>query len=723
MLKPKFGECLQDWLSRALAGGMTMSEASAVWNKTYGLAANEKGVVALAGPATITLAEGEDGGEEKPSRFEILANTGKIIDFGWYRFVIQLSGVRANSKFPALLQHRVDQIVGTADEYSADDNGLYVKGAFSKVTSFAEQVLGLAREGFPWQASIQIRAKVIRELAAGETYKVNGRTVEGPLEIWTESEMGEVSFVAFGADPDTAAVAMGARPGTNNHQTEESIMNILKLARRLLKLAADSTDAEVLKTLGLAQGATDDQVEAALEMKLADKAKTAQPGQAAQLAGDAVAKAVKDAMVQLAAEQAEARKTITQLCDTYKCGDLKTALLSEGVSVETARERIMAHLSSGNRPLGGIISMGATDTAKLHKAIVDGLSLQSGVKLEKPADGYEEFRGMTLSGLAAFILSRQGVNVFSMSKSQIADKVFSLSGIGGTSVSDFASIFRDVAGKKLQAAYMEAPATWRPWVNVIPAPDFKTIYGVSLSEAPSLELIGENGEYRTGNFKDRQETYSVATYGKIVRLTRQMIVNDDLRAFTRIPQLFGAAARRKEADIVYNLLLANPTMSDNVALFHADHGNLEAASKGEIDSDKLSLARAAMRKQKGINGSLIDVQPRFVLVPVAQETKAEILIRSVTLPVANQPAGTMNPWQNLTPIAEPRLDANSTKAWYLTGDPNQVDTIEVAYLDGNEQPYMAEHEEFSTDAIGMKVRHDIGAGVMDHVGFYKNPGQ
>ena len=76
----------------------------------------------------------------------------------------------------------------------------------------------------------------------------------------------------------------------------------------------------------------------------------------------------------------------------------------------------------------------------------------------------------------------------------------------------------------------------------------------------------------------------------------------------------------------------------------------------------------------------------------------------------------------LTPIAEPRLDADSETAWYLVGNPNQVDTVEVAYLEGEEQPYTDEQPLFEQDAIGFKIRHDFGCGVMDHVGFYKNAG-
>ena len=177
--------------------------------------------------------------------------------------------------------------------------------------------------------------------------------------------------------------------------------------------------------------------------------------------------------------------------------------------------------------------------------------------------------------------------------------------------------------------------------------------------------------------------------------------------------------------MIYSLLTSNPTMNDNKALFHADRGNLEgtAGNKTAPTSDSLSAARTAMRKFKGPKGAVLDIQPRTILVPLELETSTEILLRSAALPKAEMSAGVHNPWAGrLQPIAEPRLSAKSTTGWYLVGDPSQVDTIEVAFLDGREEPEVFEDEKFETDAIRYKVRNVFGAGVMNWRGFYYNPG-
>ena len=130
-----------------------------------------------------------------------------------------------------------------------------------------------------------------------------------------------------------------------------------------------------------------------------------------------------------------------------------------------------------------------------------------------------------------------------------------------------------------------------------------------------------------------------------------------------------------------------------------------------------------MRSQRGLDGiGYFDPQPRFLIVPVYLETLAESLLASLVDPSKNNDA--TNPaWvRGLTLVADPRLDAASTTAWYLATDPNQVETVIRAYLAGSERPYLEEDDAFIRDVISHKARLDVGAGVIDYRGLYKNPG-
>ncbi len=531
----------------------------------------------------------------------------------------------------------------------------------------------------------------------------------------------------------TSTVSRQARVNNNKSMEEDDMDKKVRAILERLGLSKDATDEQAWAYLAdidlekIEAKEEKQQVKAELEKIPAPQGVQPQDGGRQDPQVDP-AQAAREAV------KAERQRVADIKAAVQKAGlDDRTAqhLIDKDFSLEQAQDTIktFAAMQQNNPPVGaGRIQVSSDERDKFRSAVIDGLGFRTGARPTEPVAGYEEFRGASIESIARICLERAGVDTRGMNtRDRIAREILKRSGAaGGFSTDDFTSIFLDVANKSLLKAYREAPNTWRPWVNVVSASDFKTIYGISLSEAPDLELVNESGEYKSGSMSDNQESYSVATYGKIIYLTRQMIVNDDLRAFTRLPQLMGMAARRKEGDLVWAKITANPNMNDGNALFSSNHSNLEAtaANKGTVSPDRLSTGRTKMRKQTGPNGSTLDIQPAFLAVPVEQETESEIILRSTALPETQQSSGVYNPWANrLQPIAEPRLSSNSTKAWYLIGDPGQVDTVEVAYLDGNEEPYTEEEVQFERDAVGYKIRHDFGCGIMEYRGFYKNPGE
>jgi hypothetical protein len=58
------------------------------------------------------------------------------------------------------------------------------------------------------------------------------------------------------------------------------------------------------------------------------------------------------------------------------------------------------------------------------------------------------------------------------------------------------------------------------------------------------------GEYTEGPMGEDSTAYKVEKFGRIVSLTWEVLVNDDLAAFLRIQPALGQAARRREADNV-----------------------------------------------------------------------------------------------------------------------------------------------------------------------------
>ena len=418
------------------------------------------------------------------------------------------------------------------------------------------------------------------------------------------------------------------------------------------------------------------------------------------------------------------RNAVQEMIDVAGVADLdggsfaRTLLDNPHTDRARASEQILKRLATENRPIGSGAHVGAEAPEKLRAAVTDGLLLRTGCRVETPAAGATEFRGRSLLGVCRELLESAGEVTRGLSRRQLVGRALTAG-----STSDFPLIMSGLVNKTMLDAYMSWPETWRQFVAVGDANDFRDMYTIKLSGAPDLKGIKENGEFERASFSESGETYRVVTKGLSTALTREMIINDDLRAFTTIPRLFGASAKRMEAAAVYSLITSNPLMSDGVALFAAGHNNITGTGTA-LSSGSLSVGRAAMRTQKGMAGESLNIMPAFLLTPVVQETEAEVILRSSSLPDKDMSSGVHNPWSGkLTPVTDPHLDDADESAWYMLAHPNQAPVIEVSWLEGDEQPYVEEDVKFLTGALEIGCRHDFGAGVVDHVGAYKNTGE
>nr|WP_249414898.1 ClpP-like prohead protease/major capsid protein fusion protein [Citrobacter freundii] len=323
------------------------------------------------------------------------------------------------------------------------------------------------------------------------------------------------------------------------------------------------------------------------------------------------------------------------------------------------------------------------------------------------------YNGMTLREYARMALTERGIGVSSYNPMQMVGMALT------HSTSDFGNILLDVANKALLQGWEEAAETFEQWTKKGQLSDFKTAHRVGLGGFPSLRKVREGAEYKHVTTGDKGESIALATYGEIFSITRQAIINDDLNQLTDVPMKMGRAAKGTIGDLVYAVLTDNVKLSDGKALFHADHANLSA---GAISVGSLDDARKMMRLQKE-GERFLNIRPAYMLVPVALETLANQTIKSASVKGADINSGINNPIQNFAEvIAEPRLDAKDSNAWYLAAAKGS-DTIEVAYLNGVDTPYIDQQEGFSTDGIATKVRIDAGVSPLDYRGLAKSTGK
>ncbi|EEQ1544993.1 Clp protease ClpP [Escherichia coli] len=380
-----------------------------------------------------------------------------------------------------------------------------------------------------------------------------------------------------------------------------------------------------------------------------------------------------------------------------------------GCSLEMARERLLNEMGKESSP--------TNKTTPAHIYAGNGNFVGDGIRQAMLARaGFADterdnaYNGMTLREWARMSLTERGIGVASYNPMQMV-------GLALThTTSDFGNILLDVSNKGLIKGWEESEETFQKWTRKGRLSDFKTAYRVGMGGFGSLRQVREGAEYKYITTSDRRETIALATYGEIFSITRQAIINDDLNMLVDVPMKMGRAAKATIGDLVYDVLTKNPKLSDGKALFHADHQNI---ATGGISVSGLDAARQMMRLQKEGNRAL-NIRPAFMLVPVALETVANQTIKSASVKGADANAGVINPIQNFAEvIAEARLDAADPKTWYLAAAQG-TDTIEVAWLDGVDTPYIDQQEGFTTDGIATKIRIDAGVAPLDWRGLVRS---
>jgi hypothetical protein len=409
-------------------------------------------------------------------------------------------------------------------------------------------------------------------------------------------------------------------------------------------------------------------------------------------------------------------------------------LISDGTALIDAQTRIFQELQARNaQDRGPVLPSGTRaeltgddplvhvragiENALLHRMHPRNASTNQGFEL---TDEGRQYRGMTILDAGRRFLEARGVRTTSMSRMDLAGALLGFRAGGFHTTSDFANILADLPNKLLRQAYLEAPQTFGPIVRNMTLADFKKARLLQLGEAPALLAVGEHGEYIDGSIGDSKEEIQLATYGRKFSITRQALVNDDTDAFSRVPMAFGRQARNKESDLVWAEITNNAALSDSIVLFHASHANLSGTSDA-ISVASIGAGRTAMRRQTGIDGtSLMNIDPKVLIVPAGKETIADQFVSQNLL--ASQ-SSNINPFAGkLTVVAEPRLDANSATAWYLAGSTDQIDMIVLATLEGENGPRVDSRVGFDVDGIEIKISHDVAAKAVDFRGLYKNPG-
>lgn len=393
-------------------------------------------------------------------------------------------------------------------------------------------------------------------------------------------------------------------------------------------------------------------------------------------------------------------------------------LLREGIELDDqmfARREASAMLRRSNCNAGW-----------LHRA---GVALSGGGTLpgeiERSLDMAHQYQSMSLIDICRESLRLSGRQV-PHDRDDVIQRAVS------TAV--LSTIFSTSVNMQILQAYLGYEDSTRGWIYESEVADFKNNERGRLTKGTGLEKLRRGAEAAHITYGDATESYVISRYAGQFSVDEQDIIDDRFGGIQdHTPRELGELAAEIRPNLVYSILLGNPNMRDSVALFHADHGNLEAAAA--LAAATLETARANMATQTE-NGRVIQNRMRYLVVPENLLFTARQLISSAELYQTGGAAtsGTANPHQGAFQIvSDPRLDdgvtdpdsgtthAGSTTTWFgaAAGGRN---TIEVGYRRGTGRAPRMDTFMLTGGRWGMgwKCNIDIGAKATDWRGLHKS---
>ncbi len=281
------------------------------------------------------------------------------------------------------------------------------------------------------------------------------------------------------------------------------------------------------------------------------------------------------------------------------------------------------------------------------------------------------------------------------------------------STSDFPLLLLNALNKTLMPAYEQATPSYRRIASLRQFSDFRPHHFAKAGDFPVPLEVQENGEFKYGTMGEAKEIVTAVTYGRILGLSRQMMINDDLSAFADLAAKAGRRVADFENATFYSICILaasglGPTMVEGaVAVFNAAHNNLTGA--GALSNTLLGSAWALMQQQTSIDGLKLNVLPSILLTSPASGVLAKTLLKEIN---ATQ-ASNINPFAGeMMPIS----DANLTGTrFYVFASPDALPNYVYGFVGGS-GPRTEVRNGFNVDGIEFKLALDFGCGAIDFRG-------
>jgi hypothetical protein len=643
--------------------------------------------------AMIDIDAAAEGSANSLPRFRMVAYTGGPMRVGGWRHpvIIDLAGLAIPSQArPIRFGHDPLSGVGHTDAIRVEDGQLVASGIVSRDTPAAREVVASSRNGFPWQASVGAGVEEFEFVKESQQVMVNGRQYSGPLNVVRRASLGEISFVDLGADGATSAsVAAHAQSSTgepivdeptNNPQDESNTSSVPQAPVEPTPPPAPEPSAG-LEAIRAQQAAETDRI-AAVRRICGGRLPAIE------------SRAIREGWSEQRTELEVLRNQRPAVAAVHVADNSVTAEVLEAACC----------LSAGLGDLNKESSHQALELAE--RRFRGGIGLQELLLEAAWANGYT---GRNF---------RDSRSVLRYAFGHTVEAAFSTIDIGG--------ILSNVANKFLLEGFFSVERTWRNICAVRNVSDFKTVTSYRLVGKDQYELVAPGGELKHGTLGNETYTNRADTYGLMLSIDRRDIINDDLGAITTVPRKLGRGSGLKINDVFWS------TFMNNGSFFTTGNKNFLTGGDTALSIDGLTKAEVGFMDLTDSEGKPIGVMPSIMLVPTALSATGSQLFKSMELrdTTSNTKFPVANPHQGKFRIEVSRYLANtsyagnSSKAWYLLAEPNDLPTIEVAFLNGQEAPTIETADaDFNVLGVQMRGYHDFGVALQDPRGAIKSKGE
>ena len=640
-------------------------------------------------------------GDDKPQQFGMVAYTGGKLKLPVlpYPVVIRLDGLDVgDSTHPVLLDHKTDKIVGhtAVVNVSLQEATVTVEGVLSGSNGHAAHVAGSSKAGFPWKSSISVATNDLQFIDRGQFTTVNGKRFVGPMYVARSSRMREVSFVPFGADGDTSASVLAAQAeevsvfeewleenGFDAESLSDEQMTVLKASYDASQDVIEVDEDDIVEEVNEGEGVEEVEIEAT---------------------GSGSTNVVTQMRRQASAELRR-QSRIQEVCKDDI--ELQAKAIDEGWSVDKAElEQLRSQRPSGtfnrgaDNPVESTVLEAAACAARNLPTLEDDFD-------EKVLDAaWRRFRGRI--GLQELLLEAAWANGCMARTWGGNDRVILEAAF---STHEMAGILSNIANKFLLRGFNAVESTWRQIAAIRSVNDFKAVTSYRMTVDAAYEEVGPSGEIKHGTMGELSYTNQAKTYAKMLAVTRNDMRNDDLDALSAVPMKLGRGSAVTLNKVFWKEFL------DNATFFTANRGNFDDSVDSTLSIDGLTAGEELFFDQTDPNGDPLGVDPAVLLVPNSLKSKADQLMTSTEVrnPGATSDAPTGNTHVGKFRVARSSYlnnagyTGNSDTAWYLLANPEELATIEVAFLDGVEVPTVETADaDFSTLGIQLRGFHDFG---------------